>query len=246
MATMQRWHAAQEYERAFWAGQSSQIVSGSISQFDWYRWRAEELTKLLRRLGLGELTNGDSTVLEVGSGPVGLLSFFTARQRISVDPLNSFYSSDPVLSARRSIDVSYRTGVGESIPCSTGSCDLVIIENCIDHVQDMEGVGRELKRVVRPNGILYLTVNCRSFAGYYVHRLMSRLGIDRGHPHTFTPSRALDFVERHGFEPLHHETGSPWAAHLADLRGPGLRTRLKAVTLVSEYLISIVARRAAD
>ena len=243
MATTQRWQAAQTYEKAFWADQSSEIGSGSIAQFDWYRWRAEQLTARFQRLGLDHLSNAESTVLEVGSGPVGLLSFFPGRERISVDPLNSFYAADPVLSARRSSDVVYRTGVGENIPCSTGSCDLVIIENCIDHVQDLHGVGRELNRVLRPNGVLYLTVNCRTAGGYYVHRAMSRLRIDRGHPHTFTPSRALAFVHRHGFQPLHHEIESPWAAYVADLRGPGLRTRLKALSGVSEHLMTLIARK---
>lgn len=245
MATVQRWSAAQNYEKLFWADTSSQIMSGSATQFDWYRWRAEQLTARLRQLGLGDLTNGSATVLEVGSGPVGIVSYFNGRQRIAVDPLNSFYGTDPVLCALRCGDVDYRTGLGENVPCDTGSCDFVIIENCIDHVQDVHGVGRELYRVLRPNGVLYLNVNCRTTAGYYVHRAMSRLRIDTGHPHTFTPDRALEFVERHGFEPLHSEAASAWAAHLEDLRGPGLRTRMKALCGVSEYVFKVIARKKA-
>jgi SAM-dependent methyltransferase len=245
MATMQRWLTAQEYEKGYWATRSSLIGGGTTAQLDWYNWRAEQLTARLERLGLGHLGHGDSTVLEVGSGPVGLLAYLAARERISVDPLNDFYGTDPVLSARRSPGVSYRKGIGEDIPCTTGACDLVITENCIDHVQDVEGVGRELNRVARPGGILFLTVNCRTKGGYYVHRTMSRLRIDAGHPHTFTPERALAFVERHGFQPLQHDAESAWASYVADLRGPGWRTRLKAITGVSEYLFSIVARKVA-
>jgi SAM-dependent methyltransferase len=243
MATIQRWVAAQHYERHFWADASSQIARGSASQFDWYRGRAQQLAERLSAMGLGHLTSGEATVLEVGSGPVGIVSSFPGRMRIAVDPLNGYYGSDPVLCARRSPDVDYRTGLGENIPCQTGSCDLVIIENCIDHVQDIHGVGKELSRVLRPGGVLYLNVNCRTAPGYYVHRAMSRLRIDTGHPHTFTPSRAVAFVRSHGFEPIGSETASAWTAHLDDLRGPGLRTRLKALSGVSEYVFKVYARK---
>jgi SAM-dependent methyltransferase len=243
MATVQRWTAAQHYERNFWADASSQIAHGAGTQFDWYRWRADQLVQRLRALGFGHHANGNATVLEVGSGPVGIVSYFPGRVRVAVDPLNSFYGTDPVLSATRSPGVDYRTGLGEDIPCSTGTCDLVIIENCIDHVQDIHGVGRELNRVLRPGGLLYLNVNCRTAAGYYVHRAMSRLRIDTGHPHTFTPSRALAFVRDHGFEPLGFESASAWTAHLEDLLAPGLRPRLKALSGVSEYVFKVYARK---
>src|SRR4029079_11048583 len=122
MATVQRWAAAQHYERSFWADTSSQIARGSVTHFDWYRGRAEQLVDRLHRLGLGHVTKGDATVLEGGAGPVGIVSHFAGRVRIAVDPLNTFYGTDPVLSATRARDVDYRTGVGEDIPCATGSC----------------------------------------------------------------------------------------------------------------------------
>jgi SAM-dependent methyltransferase len=243
MATVQRWVAAQHYERSFWADTSSRIAGRSITPFDWYRGRAEQLTDRLRALGLGDVTHGDAAVLEVGSGPVGIVSHFAGRVRIAVDPLNTFYGGDRVLSATRARDVDYRTGRGEDIPCETGSCDLVIIENCIDHVQDIHSVGRELNRVLRPGGVLYLNVNCRTAAGYYMHRAMSQLRIDTGHPHTFTPGRARAFVRSHGFELLGSEAASAWTAHVEDLRGPGLRSRLKALSGVSEYVFKVYARK---
>jgi SAM-dependent methyltransferase len=245
MATGHRWAAAQNYEKNFWADASARISSGSVGPFDWYRERAEQLADRLRTLGFGHLTDGSASVLEVGSGPVGMVSHFVGRHRIAVDPLNTFYGNDPVLCTLRSTGVDYRTGVGENLPCDSGFCDLVIIENCIDHVQDIHGVGRELNRVLRPGGLLYLNVNCRTAGGYYVHRAMSRLRIDTGHPHTFTPNRAVAFVERHGFEPLDWEAESALASHLQDLRGPGLRSRLKALSGVSEYVFRVYARKLA-
>jgi SAM-dependent methyltransferase len=243
MTTLGRWKTAQQYERNYWAGVSSEITSGSAPQFEWYRWRAEQLVKRLRGLGLDALTTGMACILEVGSGPVGVAAYFPGKMRIAVDPLHTFYETDEVLTALRNPAVQYRPGVGEKIPSESGSCDLVVIENCIDHVQDVARVVDELNRVLRPGGVLYLTVNSRTAVGYYMHRLLSCLRIDRGHPCTFTPDRAVALMRRHGFTVLQREVGSAWEAHLADLRGPGAKTRLKAALGVSEFLITLVAQK---
>jgi SAM-dependent methyltransferase len=243
MTTTERWETAQQYERTYWAGISSEITSGSAPQFEWYRWRADQLVKRLRGLGLDALTTGQARMVEVGSGPVGVAAYFPGRVRIAVDPLHAFYGTDDVLRALRDPDVQYRPGIGEKIPSESGECDLVVIENCIDHVQDVTRVADELNRVLRPGGILYLTVNSRTAVGYYIHRLLSRLRIDPGHPHTFTPDRAVALVRRHGFTVLQQEVGSAWEAHIADLRGPCAKTRLKAVLGVSEFLITLVAQK---
>jgi SAM-dependent methyltransferase len=240
-AITERWTAAQQYERGYWASVAERIASGDAPQLEWYQWRAEQLTERLRGLGLAHVADGRARVLEVGSGPVGLVTFFPGRDRIAVDPLHDFYGQDRVLSALRNPAVAYRQGLGEAVPCETGSCDLVVIENCIDHVQNVAGVMSELVRVLRPGGVLYLTVNSRTRGGYYVHRLLSRLQIDRGHPHTFTPSRAAALIERYGFEIVQSEAGSAVAAHVEDLRNPRAQKRLKAMIGVSEFLLTYVA-----
>ena len=79
MATVQRWIAAQHYERSFWAETSSRIARGSVTPFDWYRGRAEQLADRLCRHGLSDVTTGDATVEDspvpgVGSPDTGRLS----------------------------------------------------------------------------------------------------------------------------------------------------------------------------
>lgn len=244
MTTLARWQAAQEYERAYWQSRAEQIVAGVESQLDWYQWRAGQLSARLARLGMADLAGGSARVLEVGSGPVGVAAYFPAAERVAVDPLAAFYAGVPTLTALRTRGVEYREGIGERLPCSTGDFDLAIIENCIDHVQDMLGVMRELRRALRPEGILYLTVNCRMSAGYYVHRALSRLRIDAGHPHTFTPPRVIELLRRTGFDPVDVQLGSYWKAFRQDLRSSHPRDRAKALIGVSEFEASLVARRA--
>jgi len=242
MVSPARWKTAQQYERGYWETVAARITEGSVSQLDWYRWRADQLAERLRRLGLATLADGSARVIEVGSGPVGVVGFFPARERVAIDPLESYYGSNETLAALRNGAVDYREGSVEALPAATGQYDLAIIENCIDHVRDVHGGMRELRRVLRPGGVLYLTVNCRTRWGYVAHRALSRLRIDAGHPHTFTPRRARLLIARHGFTPLDLEVGSYAAARREDLHAADRRTRIKGLIGISEFITSVVAQ----
>ena len=243
MVTVDRWQAAQEYEQGFWQGFGEQIAEGRESQMDWYRWRAEQLAAKLREAGRPELTDGSARLIEVGCGPIGIASFFPARVAVAVDPLNDFYGSNPVLSKLRNPAVSYVNGPGEALPAETGAFDLAVIDNCIDHVRDVDAVMGELQRVLAPGGVLFLTVNCRTPLGFVVHRALSRLRIDKGHPHTFTASRARALLERHRFAPLTVRTDSYLTALRGDLAGPGLRPRIKGLLGTSEFVTTTLSTR---
>ncbi len=242
MVSPGRWRRAQEYERAYWAQQAENIARGAQKQLGWYRWRSEQLVQRLNRLQLGTLTGGAAAVVEVGSGPIGVAGFYPAREQVLVDPLQEFYGSNPVLSELRNPAASYRQGGGEALPADSGHFDLAIIENCIDHVQDDDAVLRELVRVLRPGGVLYLTVNCRTPWGFVMHRVLSRLRLDPGHPHTYTPAKLRRKLEEHGFEILELTSGSYAEAKAEDLKSASRKAKLKAYIGISEYLASAVAR----
>ncbi len=243
MMALDRWETAQKYERGFWEDQAGKLASGETADMSWYQWRADQLSSWLRKLGFQQLADGTTRALEVGSGPIGLLAYYPAAERVAVDPLDASYSRNPAFAGRRGSGVDYREGRGESLPVQTGRYDLLVIENCIDHVKDKDAVMTELRRALRPEGVLYLTVNCRTLFGYYVHRALSRLRLDPGHPHTFTGGRVIAFLRKHGFEIIDMRVGAYGQALREDIKGPGLRPRLKAVLGVSEFLTSVIARR---
>lgn len=231
------------YERGFWEDLAQRIAAGSVSQLDWYRWRCEQLLNRLRSLGFLRLTEGEARVIEVGCGPLGILPFFAAAERIAVDPLDPFYATNPVLASLRSPAVDYREGVAERLPCESNRYDLAIMENCIDHVRDVQAVMDELQRVLKPDGVLYLTVNARTRWGYHVHRILSRLLIDPGHPYTFTPPRVRALLRDRDFRIVSFETGSYPEARRADVRSPDVKARLKGLLGVSEFLVTATAQR---
>jgi len=242
MVSHARWLRAQEYERHYWESLAASIAAGAVSQLDWYRWRAEQLVLRLRHLGLERLTDGGARVVEVGCGPVGVAGFFPAAERLAIDPLEPYYASNRTLTELRAPGVEYRQGSAEKLPCESGRYDLAIIENCIDHVRDVTAAMRELRRVLSAAGTLYLTVNCRTQWGWLVHRAMSRLRIDPGHPHTFTPHRATTLLRDHGFSTLQVDVDSYAVARRADLTAREPRARLKALLGVSEFAASVVAQ----
>lgn len=243
MTTHERWRQAQEYEAGYWKEVAEEAARNSLGKLDFYEWRAGQLLQILQDAGLGGALDANSKIVEFGSGPVGLLGFLPGRMRVSVDPLNDFYSQNPELSEHRAPNVRYLSAPGEQVPLESAYWDLVVMENCIDHTRDPDAVLGEVRRLLRPNGILYMTVNCRSRVGYYIHRLLARLSLDPGHPHTYTARRFRDLAEKSLFDVVWSRSDSWYSAWVEDLRGPSMRGRTKAILGVSEHMVSVVCRR---
>jgi SAM-dependent methyltransferase len=246
MTTQSRWQRAQQYEQGFWEGVAQRAAEGSYDQIDFYAWRAGELLKKLAAVGATTLVEGRGRVLELGSGPVGVVGFLPGIEKVAVDPLNGYYATNARLTELRKPDVQYIEAPGERVPLEAGRYDLVIMENCIDHTQDPDAVMREIRRVLKADGLLYLTVNGRSRFGYWIHRALAGLSLDPGHPHTFTVRRFQNMLRRFGFDVLHFEAASWKDAWLEDLGSGQSRGRLKALLFVSEHLLSAVSRRVPD
>lgn len=238
-----RWEKAQEYEESFWRSIAEEVAEGSLRRIGFYEWRANEFRKLLGRIGQAELMDGEHRIMEIGSGPVGIIGYLPGRDLVAVDPLNRFYSTDPNLRALRSPAVKYLNAPGEDVPVEDESYDLVVMENCIDHTVDPAAVLDEIRRILLPGGTLYLTVNGRSRLGYWVHRALARLNLDPGHPHTFSEGRFTSFLEAGGFEIAYYDATGWWEAWWNDLTARSLKAKAKGILCVSEHLLSAVAHK---
>lgn len=237
MVDRARWRRAQEYEADYWGG-----VADKQADLSWYEWRANRLAGHLDEIGLSRLTDGESAVLEIGSGPVGLVSFFPGRHRVAVDPLAREFTLRPELVALRDESVRFLSSAGERLPLRDDAFDLVVIENCIDHVRDVDAVMQEIARVLTPSGVLYLTVNCRSRWGVFAHGVLAKLRIDPGHPHSFSRRRLRRLLERHGFRVSDLAMGSLGRALWEDLTSGRPKNVAKALLGVSYATARTVAR----
>lgn len=242
MATNLRWKQAQTYEAAHWQKLAEQIQAGQ-RDLSWYDWSANHLLELIRKAYPKEQISFDSsTVLEVGSGPIGIVSFLRAKDRYAIDPLCDFYSSRPALIKHRNPEVSYLMARGEELEFQDNHFDLVIIDNVIDHVQNAYGVMKEIYRVMKPGAVLFLSVNLHPAWGAFLHEIVSRMRIDKGHPHTFTIPKIRRFLSSHGFAVGYEEWDDYKKCRKEDYNSGSRKAKLKAVSGLSEFLYKSVSK----
>jgi SAM-dependent methyltransferase len=239
-----RWKIAQESEKKYWRIRAKHIEQKKSTPLEWYEWRANELIKILKRKNLEGFSDGRKRILEIGCGPVGMISYFPGKYKVGIDPLNSYYESNQFLVEMRKKNTKYEDGIAEDLQFEKETFDIVIIENCIDHVKNLKKVMYELHRVLSKDGLLYLTVNCRTSLGYSVHRLMSRLKIDKSHPHTFTIEKTKNLLENYLLKVLYVDKYSSYReAFINDIKSKDIKNNLKAVLGVSEYLVRTLSKK---
>jgi len=236
-----RWQQAQQYERGFWERLGAGIERGAVGQLDWYKWRAERLEELLDRVP-GSLPR-TGRVLEIGSGPIGIVNFLDWGERFAIDPLESFYRQQPSLVRLRNSGATYLSGSGEELPIDDESCSLVIIDNVIDHTFAPERILREISRVLEPTGRLYLSVNVHTSWGAFLHNALAMLRIDKGHPYTFTSSRLRQLLARGGFTVLLEDVGDYHEARRADRGSHRPTDRIKGYSGLSEFQHLVVCSK---
>jgi SAM-dependent methyltransferase len=239
--TRGRWLKAQEYERAFWQRHSIEIAEGVAAELDWYKWRASRLESLLALAPHSTTTIG--RVLEIGSGPIGIVSFLEAGDRYAIDPLENFYREQPELIRLRNPEATYLAGSGEHLPITDGSIALVILDNVIDHTFAPGKILQEIFRVLQPDGRLYLSVNVHTRWGALLHDVLAVLRIDKGHPYTFT-SRAIGrLLARHRFATVFEQIEDYEKVRRENRRSSRVTDRIKGYSGLSEFQHQVLCRK---
>lgn len=236
-----RWSEAQEYEQAFWQRRATSIEDGTSGQLDWYDWKARQLEEHLGSVPIPR--SKASRVLEIGSGPIGIINSLEWGERYAIDPLEQFYRQRPSLIRLRKPGATYLPGTGERLPLRSASFSLVIIDNVIDHTYAPAEIIREIARILDTSGSLYLTVNVHTWWGAVLHKLLAVLRIDKGHPYTFTSGTLRRFVARHGFKILREETEDYRHVRRTNRRSASLRERIKGYTGLSEFQHTVLCRK---
>lgn len=155
---------------------------------------------------------GSRAAFEMGIGPlrtgvISLLPHAEDWRLVGIDPLEPVEPKlgllcGAMLSAIDKLDYSHIVAQGEQVPQPDASFDLVVCSNVLEHVESPEGIARELRRLVKPDGLALVSENCLSEVGYVRKRLKGRQP-HPAHPHTFTMGRLRRLLERGGFEVTH-------------------------------------------
>jgi len=122
---------------------------------------------------------GEKTVVEVGSGPWGIVSIIKAGKRIAVDPALEDFKERFQLSE----GVRYLDSKGENIKLPDGVADVVFCSNVLNHVQNPEKVLSEIRRILKGGGTLFFDCNLQPK--------------DDLHPWSWTEKELLDMLRRH-------------------------------------------------
>jgi 2-polyprenyl-3-methyl-5-hydroxy-6-metoxy-1,4-benzoquinol methylase len=106
-------------------------------------------------------------VLDIGCGDAGVLIAFAEQGSVCAGiELDEKSRERGLLRAEEhGVTIDFRSGVAEALPWADGSFDLVILDNVLEHVQDRPGTLREIHRVLRPGGLLYM-VTPKPFSAY--------------------------------------------------------------------------------
>lgn len=245
MLTFKRWQEAQKYEINFWKKAAEKVASGTASQLTWYEWKASEMEKRIAGY-INEEKKKSAKILEIGSGPIGIVSFLKWGERYTIDPLEDFYKSNSMLSKLRDSAVNYCQGTGEKLPFENNNFSLVILDNVLDHVNEASGVLREINRVLANDGLLYVAINVHTKWGGFLHSILSKLRIDKGHPYTFTVKSIQEFVHQNQFSILSETINDYYQARKQDRDSSLLKDKIKGYTGLSEFIYYAVCSKSSQ
>ena len=118
----------------------------------------------------------DKDVLEIGSGPSGIIYRITeAKSRIGIEPMDM---SDIIEDWKKAF---VQVGKGEDLPFSNNTFDIVICFNVLDHTTDPDTVLAESNRVLRKNGKLLFQMHVLRDKYKIFRPLLNK--IDSPHPY---------------------------------------------------------------
>lgn len=160
------------------------------------RWQIDRCKELAQWLGVNSPDRWQATTaaLEIGGGPHPMVAQGRWRFAASVDPLNDGYATCNLFPPPP-ITFTPIAAPGEQLPLPSGTFDLVVCDNCLDHVADPGRVVAEIARVLRPGGHAWVLVDLRTT-------------VDDMHPHAFTPELLAAMLTSQGLEVMRERVGN--------------------------------------
>jgi len=130
--------------------------------------------KYLRTLRLDRDALRGLTVLDLGSGGIPSGLAFRGCRLLCLDPLVSLFRELGYPFRRYDRRARFLQGHAEAVPLASGSVDAVISVNALDHVDDLAAVASEIRRVLKPSGLLRLHLH------YHIPTVLEPLALDDG------------------------------------------------------------------
>lgn len=231
MTNKSRWSKAQDYEKNWWDKRHNSIDLGYLKRFS---------SDLLEFCSPYYTFSKQSKILEIGSGPAGILTHLPGIIRCAVDPLEDFYSTVETYKAYRDKNVQYSNAMGENLPYEDNKFDFVIMDNVLDHCESPEKVVSEINRVLLSGGIVYFKQNVYHNLGKMIRNLLEKFEYDKGHPHNFTKKDVIQLFEKYGYERLNMTGRGHFNQLLVELRMKNMKAFIRLLTFMTRDKVTLL------
>ncbi|CAN5721065.1 hypothetical protein BH23GEM6_BH23GEM6_13740 [soil metagenome] len=97
-------------------------------------------------------------ILDIGCGDAGvIIAFAEAGAKVAGLELDEKSLRRAIVRAEEhAVEATLAKGIAEALPFPDASFDVVILDNVLEHVKDRAGTLQEIRRVLRPEGLLYM------------------------------------------------------------------------------------------
>lgn len=187
-----KWKLAQRTELKWWM-----LYLNRKEPSQYLEWK-ENYWKYLWNLFVDDLTlNENSKILDVGCGPAGMFMITEKYKTVAVDPLlNQYEENLPHFNSALYPHVNFVSVPFEEF-ISDEKFDVVFCLNAINHFNEFENSFAKLCSLVKPNGIIILTIDAHNFSFFkYLFRIVPG---DILHPHQYNLLEYISFLEKRNF-----------------------------------------------
>lgn len=163
------WDKAQEKEYESWFETD---MTYDYLMNNWLN-RKDDFNYLISRV------KSDSSVLDIGSGPVSVLHVFPkCKKMIALDPLNEQYKKR----YKRLPHINYLSTKAEDLEFADQSFDFITCVNALDHMDNYQRSLREMIRCLRKDGIIFLEYENTTPISYFLHKIGYKKPLADFHP----------------------------------------------------------------
>lgn len=193
-----KWNLAQKAERTWW----QQYLKGK-DVAAYHTWKRAYWDGILQAIAQQVPVQAGMRILDAGCGPAGIFMQLSNCVVDAVDPLLDMYATDlPHFKPSMYPYVTFHTSPLEQYQ-TTHQYDIVFCMNAINHVSDIHGSYDLLAQLVKPGGILVVSIDAHNY-GFFKH-LFRLIPGDVLHPHQYDLQEYAAFITNRGFTMLQTE-----------------------------------------
>jgi len=176
-----KWEIAQKNELKSW-------IDTDIN----YDTLIKDWNNRMKQIGFNiEELDKTKNILDLGCGPVPILHILpNANLMVAADPLNEEYKNK----FPRKNYIIYKTFMAEKIPYEDAIFDIIFCINALDHMANPEEAFKEMIRVLKHNGLLYLEFQNTSPLSKFLARLGYKKPLTEFHPHLISEEDIINIL----------------------------------------------------